>query len=81
MRTRVFTSIAICALALGLTGCRVQSVLVVPPPTPYAYAAPGMVRTAAAAAGRVCLISENSLAFLNVKGIGPAENDPARHRA
>jgi hypothetical protein len=29
----------------------------------------------------VCLISENSLAFLNVKGIDPAENDPARHRA
>ena len=45
------------------------------------YAAPGMVRTAAAAAGRVCLISENSLAFLNVKGIDPAENDSARHRA
>jgi hypothetical protein len=43
MRTRVFTSIAICALALGLTGCRVQSVLVVPPPTPYAYAAPGQI--------------------------------------
>lgn len=45
------------------------------------YAAPGMVRTAAAAAGRVCSISENSLAFLNVKGIDPAKNDPAHHRA
>lgn len=32
------------------------------------YAAPGMVRTAAAAAGRVCSISEQSLAFLKVKG-------------
>ena len=39
------------------------------------------VRRVAAAAGRVCLISENSLAFLNVKGIDPAENDPARRRA
>ena len=45
------------------------------------YAAPGMVRTAAAAAGRVCSISEKSLAFLNVKGVGPLENDAAHHRA
>ena len=44
------------------------------------YAAPGMVRTAAAAAGKVCSISENSLAFLNVQGIDPNKNDPARHR-
>ena len=45
------------------------------------YAAPGMVRTAAAAAGRVCSISENSLAFLNVKGVDPLESGAARGRA
>jgi hypothetical protein len=45
------------------------------------YAAPGMVRTAAAAAGRVCSISENSLAFLNVKRVDPLESGAARHRA
>jgi hypothetical protein len=41
MRIRSFTSIAICALALGLTGCRVQSVRVMPSLTPFFYAAPG----------------------------------------
>jgi hypothetical protein len=41
MRIRLFTSIAIFVLALGLTGCRVQSVLVMPSLTPYSYAAPG----------------------------------------
>jgi hypothetical protein len=41
MRIRSFTSITIFALALGLTGCRVQSVLVMPSLTPYSYAAPG----------------------------------------
>jgi hypothetical protein len=41
MRIRSFTSIAIFALALGLTGCRVQSVLVTPSLTPYSYAAAG----------------------------------------
>jgi hypothetical protein len=45
------------------------------------YAAPGMVRTAAAAAGRVCSISENSLAFLNVKGVDPLESGAERDRA
>jgi hypothetical protein len=45
------------------------------------YAAPGMVRTAAAAAGRVCSISENSLAFLSVKGVDQLEGGAARHRA
>ena|ERR1700679_1672593 len=45
------------------------------------YAAPGMVRTAAAAAGRVCSISENSLGFLNVQGIDPNKSDSVRHRA
>jgi hypothetical protein len=43
MRIRLFTSIAICAVALGLTGCRVQSVLVMPPHTPVPYAAPGQI--------------------------------------
>lgn len=43
------------------------------------YAAPGMVRVAAAAAGRVCSISEKSLAFL--KGVDPLEGGAARHRA
>lgn len=42
------------------------------------YAAPGMVRTAATAAGRVCSISENSLGFLNVKGVDPLKNEAAR---
>jgi hypothetical protein len=41
MRIRSFTSIAIFALALGLTGCRVQSVLVMPSLAPYSYAAAG----------------------------------------
>src|ERR1700735_2737419 len=45
------------------------------------YAAPGMVRTAAAAAGRVCSISEDSLAFLNVKRVDQLENNEARNRA
>lgn len=45
------------------------------------YAAPGMVRTAAAAAGRVCSISEDSLAFLNVKRVDPLESGEAGHRA
>jgi hypothetical protein len=45
------------------------------------YAAPGMVRTAAAAAGRVCSISEDSLAFLNVKRVDPLKNGEAGHRA
>jgi hypothetical protein len=41
MRIRSFTSIAIFSLALGLTGCRVQSVLVMPSLAPYSYAAAG----------------------------------------
>jgi hypothetical protein len=43
------------------------------------YAAPGMVRSAAAAAGRVCSISENSLAFLNVKRVDQLQSREARH--
>ncbi len=35
------------------------------------YAAPGMVRTVATAAGRVCTISEKSLVFLNTSEIDP----------
>lgn len=61
-----------------LTACRLlQIALYLRGP----YAAPGMVRTAVAAAGRVCSISENSLAFLNSHGIDPNKNDSARHRA
>ncbi len=45
------------------------------------YAAPGMVRTAAGAAGRVCSISENSLAFLSAKGVDPLGSGAARHGA
>jgi len=41
MHIRSFKSIAICALAFGLTGCRVQQVLVMPTLTPFSYAAPG----------------------------------------
>jgi hypothetical protein len=41
MRIRSIQTIAVCALALELTGCRVQSVLVMPSLTPYSYAAPG----------------------------------------
>ena len=41
MRIRSFNSIAIYALALGLTGCRVQSVLVMPTLAPYFYATAG----------------------------------------
>lgn len=41
MHIRFFTSIAICAVALGLTGCRVQTVLVAPSLVPYPYAAAG----------------------------------------
>jgi hypothetical protein len=61
-----------------LTACRMlQIILYLRGP----YAAPGMMRTAAAAAGRVCSISEKSLGFLNVKGVDPLESDAARHRA
>jgi hypothetical protein len=45
------------------------------------YAAPGMVRTVATAAGRVCSISESSLVFLKVNQIDPLKNDPSRHGA
>jgi hypothetical protein len=45
------------------------------------YAAPGMVRTVAAAAGRVCSISEKSLLFLRVNQIDPLNNDPSHHGA
>jgi hypothetical protein len=41
MRIQSCNSIAICALALGLTGCRVQSVLVMPTLAPYFYATAG----------------------------------------
>jgi hypothetical protein len=41
MRIQSFKSTAIFTLSLGLTGCRVQSVLVMPSLTPYSYAAPG----------------------------------------
>lgn len=41
MRIQLLKSIAICALALGLTGCRVQSVRVMPSLTPYTYAVAG----------------------------------------
>ena len=43
MRTRVFTSMAICAVALGLAGCRVQSTLVMPNGATLPYAAPGEI--------------------------------------
>jgi hypothetical protein len=43
MRTRVFTSIAICAVALGLAGCRVQSTLIMPNGATLPYAAPGEI--------------------------------------
>jgi len=43
MRIRLFTSIATCVLALGLSGCRVQSTLVTPTLAPLPYAAPGEI--------------------------------------
>jgi hypothetical protein len=43
MRTHLFTSIAICVLALGLTGCRVQSTLIMPNGATLPYAAPGEI--------------------------------------
>jgi hypothetical protein len=45
------------------------------------YAAPGMVRTVAASAGRVCSISERSLQFLKVKQLDPLSNTPSSHGA
>jgi hypothetical protein len=45
------------------------------------YAAPGMVRTVAAAAGRVCTISEKSLVFLKTSQIDRLKNDPSHHGA
>lgn len=45
------------------------------------YAAPGMVRTVAAAANRVCLISEKSLVFLKVNQMDTLKNDPSHHGA
>jgi hypothetical protein len=45
------------------------------------YAAPGMVRTVAVAAGKVCTISEKSLVFLKANQIDPLRNDPSRHGA
>jgi hypothetical protein len=45
------------------------------------YAAPGMVRTVATAAGRVCTISEKSLVFLNTSEINRLKNDPSHHGA
>jgi hypothetical protein len=45
------------------------------------YAAPGMVRTVATAAGRVCTISENSLVFLKTSQINRLKNDPSHHGA
>ncbi len=44
------------------------------------YAAPGMVRTVAAAARRVCSTSEKSLVFLKVNQ-NPLKNDPSQHGA
>jgi hypothetical protein len=41
MRIRLFTSIATCLLASGLSGCRVQSTLVTPSLAPLTYATPG----------------------------------------
>ncbi|MGD0544974.1 MAG: hypothetical protein ABSB65_11230 [Candidatus Acidiferrales bacterium] len=45
------------------------------------YAAPGMVRTVAGAAGRVCAISEESLVFLKASQINRLKNDPSHHGA
>jgi hypothetical protein len=59
-----------------LTACRVLQVAFY---LRGPYAAPGIVRSAAAAAGRVCSISESSLAFLNVKGIDQLPGRAARH--
>jgi len=43
------------------------------------YAAPGMVRTVAATAARVCNISEQSLQFLKVKPLDPLNDTPSSH--
>jgi hypothetical protein len=45
------------------------------------YAAPGMVRTVATAAGRVCTISEKSLVFLKASQVNRLKNDPSHHGA
>ena len=41
MRIRSFTSVALCVLVLGLTGCRIQSTLVMPNGATLPYASPG----------------------------------------